>query len=315
MGSCPQCGAEVPANASFCPACGEDLHPAVADSAVAQSDVKKCYFCSKPFVGEDAYYFKCRYCEHDFCSEHRLPENHLCKSSPLRRNIPTTSMPYYSTSSGYYTSSGQSSRGGLSLSLSKQGRNLIILIASGVVIGLLASFIFVDNIQVLLFLLQDNYLVYHGWLPALVTSIIVVAPNILGLEDIFFNAIAVFFIDGLLRNVYSPKQYYVVFLLTAIAGNVVSLFGYGPGGGIVATTLSFGASGGIFGLVAGAVSADYAFNRRVNTALVIWFLIIFVWSALGGSVDIFAHLGGALVGLAMGFVIGERRRTSYRHSR
>ena len=141
----------------------------------------------------------------------------------------------------------------------------------------------------------------------MVTSMIVVAPSLLGLEDMAFNAIALLFVDALLRNAFTPRQYYLVFLLTGIVGNLVSFFGYGPGQGITATTISFGASGGIFGLVAGAVAVDYAVTRRMNTGLVIWFVIIFVYSSLGGSVDFFAHIGGALAGLVAGFIVGRAR--------
>ena len=274
------------------------------------SGAKKCYYCGKPLAGEDAYYYHCRYCDHDFCSQHRLPENHLCKSSPLRRNIPTTSNPYYSSSAGYYSTSGRPSRvGGFGINLSKQGRNLILLVVLGLPIGFVTTLFFIGNIQAILFLVQDNYLVYHGWIPALVTSMIVVAPSYAGLADVGFNAIAILFVDGLLRNAFTPRQYYLVFLLTGIVGNLVSLFGYGPGQGIISatTTISFGASGGIFGLVAGAVAVDYAVTRRLNSGLILWFVIIFIYSSLGGSVDIFAHAGGALAGLVSGFIVGRSR--------
>lgn len=307
MGTCPNCGVSLPDDASFCSNCGEDLNPSVADSSI--SSVKKCSYCAKPLSGEDAYYYHCRYCDHDFCSHHRLPENHLCKSNPLRRNIPTTSSPYYSSSAGYYSSSRPYSRvGGFSLNLSKQGRNLIILIVLGLPIGFVATLISVNNIPAIYFLVQDNLLVYQGWIPALVTSMIVIMPGYLGLEDVAFNAIAILFIDALLRGAFTPKQYYLVFLMTGLVGNLVSLIGYGP-----VPLVSFGASGGIFGLVAGAVAVDYAVTRRVNTGLVIWFVIIFIYSSLGGSVDFFAHFGGAVAGIVAGFVIGRSRVSSRRH--
>lgn len=307
MGSCPQCGAEVEPDATFCSSCGEDLHPTIADSSTFQNPSKKCYYCGKPFTGEDAYYYKCRYCEHDFCSAHRLPENHLCKSSPLRRNIPTTSMPYYSSASGYYSSSGTPKSGGFSINISKQGRNLAILIIAGLPIGFLLSLITLSNgLNLAYYITQYNALVYLGWIPPLLTSMIVVYPGYLGLEDVFFNAIFVIIVDRILAATYTSRQYYAVFLISGLAGNLLSLLS-GP------NVLSFGASGGLFGLIAGAVSADYAINRRVNSNLLLWFVIIFVLSTISGSVDVFAHLGGAVVGLVAGYLIGRSRRTSLRH--
>jgi rhomboid protease GluP len=197
------------------------------------------------------------------------------------------------------------------LNLSKPGRNLIILIVLGLVIGTLTSLfsISVDGVTVPAswFLVQVNALVYTGLgIPSLLTSMIVVLPGLPGLEDVFFNAISVFFIDGLLRNTYTNRQYYLVFVVTGLVGNLVSLIGENY------NVISFGASGGIFGLVAGAVTVDYAINRRVNTWLVMWFVIILVYSSVGPGIDAFAHLGGAGAGLLAGYVIGRSRSRNSR---
>lgn len=303
MVKCASCGQDNREGLTFCSNCGARL-----DSTAIDQNVKRCSFCSKPLVGEDSYYFHCRYCGQDFCADHRLPENHLCKSNPMRRTLPTTSNPYYSTGGGHSIPT-YSRRTSFGINISRPGRNLIILIVSGLVIGFVSSLFFVDNIQAIIFLLQDNYLVYHGWIPSLVTSMIVAPPNLSGLEDVFFNAISVLFVDGLLRRAYTPKQYYLVFLLTGIIGNVLSLLGYGPGTGILQplTTISFGASGGIFGLLAGALSTDYIVNRRVNTSLLIWFIFVFIISTIGPNIDAYAHLGGTVSGLVAGYLIGRSR--------
>jgi uncharacterized protein len=300
LANCPQCGAQVPPDATFCTACGENLRPEIAESS--DTNVKRCSFCNKPLQGEDAYFFKCRYCEKEFCSEHRLPENHLCKSSPLRRNIPSTSLPYYSTGAGYYSSTGTTTKnsGGFTLNLSKTGRNLAIAIVAGLPIGIILHFF---GLAVLF--AQYNLLVYHGWVPPLFTSMIIVYPGYQGAEDVAFNAIFVVFVDRLLSSVYNPRQYYGVFVLSGFAGNVLSLLG-GP------FILSFGASGGLFGLIAGALGADYAINHKINMNLLFWFLIIFVLSSISGGVDVLAHLGGAVAGLPAGYMIGRSRRIGVR---
>jgi len=291
---------ENPDGASYCKHCGAQI---AASTAALSPDVKTCAYCSKPLVGEDAYFFRCRYCGQDFCYEHRLPENHLCKSSPLRRNIPNTaSGSYYSTGSGYWSSTGRTSQrqgGGFSINISKPGRNLAIAIVAGLVIG--AVFYFLPplaGIPLIYYVVQFNALVYTGWIVPLFTSMIVVYPDLSGILDVAFNAFAVVWLDGLLRSSYTPRQYYFVFILTGLIGNVLSLL-YGP------NTLSYGASGGIFGLLAGAVTVDYARNGRFNTQLVIWFLFIFIFSTVAGGIDIFAHLGGAIAGLVAGYYIGK----------
>jgi len=183
---------------------------------------------------------------------------------------------------------------------------LAILIVAGLVLGYVFSYIGFGGGSITDYLIQYNAAVYQGWYLPLLTSIIVVAPGSLGILDVFFNAIAVVWLDRLLSTTYSVKQYYFVFVLTGVAGNVLSLLN-GP------DIVSFGASGGIFGLVAGAVTADYAINHRVNGSLLAWFLFIFIYSSFSGSVDLFAHLGGALAGLIAGYVIGRSRRSAARY--
>ncbi len=143
-----------------------------------------------------------------------------------------------------------------------------------------------------------------GWPVPILTSIIVVLPDNLGIVDVLFNAIAVIWIDRLLSSTYTPSKYFLTFIVGGVAGNLLSLLN-GPG------FASFGASGGIFALIAGVVSYDYATNRTFNTTLVIWFVLVLAYSSLGGSVDVLAHLGGALVGLLLGFAyhLTEARRS------
>ncbi|HXW37865.1 MAG TPA: rhomboid family intramembrane serine protease [Nitrososphaerales archaeon] len=185
---------------------------------------------------------------------------------------------------------------------SVQARNLAALIVSGYFIGF--ALILIDPSGFLLVaMLQENEAVLHGAVWQLFTSIIVAPPDLYpGLIDVAFNALSVLYLDRLVSGVYTQAEYYGVFLSSAVAGNVISLLG-GP------SQASFGASGGIFGLVAGLVAYDYAASGRPNLQLVLWFLLIFVASSfLLPGVDWFAHSGGALVGLALGYQLGRRSR-------
>lgn len=185
--------------------------------------------------------------------------------------------------------------------LSRQGRNLTCVVIGGLALGTVFTFVSVDGAPLTLLLLQYNGAVEAGWVWQLVTSIIVAPPNQLGLLDVGFNALALVWLDGLFSQAYSRAQYYAVFFLTAVAGNIMSLAN-GPG------ELSFGASGGIFGLLAGVISFDITTNRRVNFGLLAWFAAVFVFSSfLSSSVDWLAHAGGALIGLALGYLVGGRR--------
>lgn len=219
----------------------------------------------------------------------------------MRRIVPGE---YSSASSSYSYSSSptyQSTRSTFSLNISRQGRNVVILILSGLLIGFVSSLFVVNGIPALYYLVQENVFVYQGWLVPLVTSIIVAPPSIIGLEDVVFNAIALVFVDRLLSSAFTGRQYYLVFLASGIFGNILTLLNgiqYG----------SFGASGGIFGLLAGAVAFSYAVSKKVNYSLVMWFLIWFFLSSFASTgVNWVAHVGGALLGLAMGYYFGIRR--------
>ena len=188
------------------------------------------------------------------------------------------------------------------MELSRQGRNLTVAVVGGLVLGTALGFVSVDGVPLTYMLLQFNGLVTRGWAWQLVTSIVVAPPTFSGLLDVGFNAMALVWLDGFFTLAYSKNQYYAVFLATAVAGNIVSLAN-GP------TGASFGASGGIFGLLAGVISFDVATSRRIDVTLVGWFIAIFVISSfLFASVDWLAHVGGALLGLVLGYVIGGRRR-------
>ncbi len=170
-------------------------------------------------------------------------------------------------------------------------------------VGTAFAFVRIDGVPLTLLLLQSNGAVLAGgvWQP--VTSIIVAPPNYLGVADVVFNAIALAWLDSLFAYTYSKRQYYAVFLATGVAGNIFSLAN-GP------NYASFGASGGIFGLLAGVISFDIVTNRRLNPSLMVWFAGVFVISSfLFTYVDWIAHAGGALLGLLLGYIVGARRGT------
>jgi len=190
--------------------------------------------------------------------------------------------------------------------ISKQGRNLSVAIVAGLVFGLAASVVSIDGTALVDFFVQYNRAVDAGLYWQLITSIFVVIPFSsgipLGVVDVLFNAFAVVWLDGLLSHAFFREwDYYAVFMISGLAGNVASLLS-GP------EVVSFGASGGIFGLLAGAIAQDYAVERRVDYYLLAWFLAVFLFSSfLLPSVDWLAHLGGAVCGLAAGYYIGASR--------
>jgi rhomboid protease GluP len=190
--------------------------------------------------------------------------------------------------------------------ISKQGRNLSLAIVAGLVFGSVALEVNIYGIPMVYLFVQYNRAVYAGWYWQLFTSLFVVIPyslsqGPLGIADVLFNAFAVVVLDGILSHAFHEWEYYAVFVLSGLVGNVVSLLN-GPG------AVSFGASGGIFGLLAGAVALDFVVERRIDYTLLAWFLLIFIFSSFALSyADWLAHLGGVASGLAAGYLLGTRR--------
>jgi len=186
--------------------------------------------------------------------------------------------------------------------VSKQGRNLAVAILAGLVFGMATSTVAIGSASLTDIFLQYNLAVYHGAYWQLLTSIVVAPPILLGVADVLFNALAVLWLDNLLSSAFTPGEYYATFILSAVSGNLLSLLA-GP------SLVSFGASGGIFGLLAGAVSEDYAAERRINGGLLAWFLLVFIFSSFSSEyVNWMAHLGGAVFGLVAGYLLGIKRR-------
>ena len=190
--------------------------------------------------------------------------------------------------------------------ISTQGRNLSLAIVAGLVFGLAASEVSVYGIPLVYYFVQFNLAVYAGWYWQLFTSLFVVIPfsstqGPLGVADVLFNAFAVVVLDGVLSHAFHEWEYYAVFVFSGLVGNSVSLLN-GP------VSVSFGASGGIFGLLAGAVTFDFVVERRIDYTLLAWFLLIFIFSSFALSyVDWLAHLGGAASGVVAGYWLGTRR--------
>lgn len=186
--------------------------------------------------------------------------------------------------------------------VSRQGRNLALAIVGGLVFGTVTWGVSFAGGPLTYFFIQENSCVYAGCYWQLLTSLVVAPPSILGVVDVLFNAIAVVWLDGLLSGPFEARTYYAIFILAGLSGNLLSLVS-GPG------EASFGASGGIFGLLAAAVSEDYAYERRINYMLLLWFIAVFMVSSFTTSyVNWVAHLGGAAFGLAAGYYLGIGRR-------
>ena len=146
---------------------------------------------------------------------------------------------------------------------------------------------------------QVNYcVIYYGWYWQLFTSMFVHVTVVHLLGNMFF-----LLIFGLrAEELFSLKEYLLIYFLSGLAGNLLTLlFGF--------DMISAGASGAIFGMF-GACTIYFrrAIGQSIMSALVYAFFLLMISS--GPSVNVFAHLGGLAVGLLIGYVLGATRRRS-----
>jgi membrane associated rhomboid family serine protease len=128
-----------------------------------------------------------------------------------------------------------------------------------------------------------------------------------GYLHLFFNMYALYIAGALVEQLYGPRMFAFLYLLSAAAGSVGSflLGGDAP---------SVGASGAIFGLfgVLLAVSRTHhpVLDRRgqmligqIGGLIVLNLLLGFGFAGIGAGIDNAAHVGGLVAGLWLGFLL------------
>ena len=124
----------------------------------------------------------------------------------------------------------------------------------------------------------------------------------IGLMHLAFNAYALIILGTELERLYGPGRLVAIYLFSGLFGSLASYaFSY---------NLAAGASGAIFGLI-GALAAfflvhrerlgTYGRTRLANIAFLIAVNLFFGFTQTG--IDNFAHIGGLLSGLALGWAL------------
>jgi rhomboid protease GluP len=150
---------------------------------------------------------------------------------------------------------------------------------------------------------QDNLLVMqNGAYYQLVTSMFVHV----GLEHIFGNMLFLLIFGLRAEEMFDTTEYLGIYLLSGLAGNLLSLLPtiLFPSYDMV----SAGASGAIFGMFGAVVIySRRAIGQSILTALFFAFFLFII--NIGPQVNIFAHGGGLVVGLLIGYFLGATRKT------
>jgi rhomboid protease GluP len=155
---------------------------------------------------------------------------------------------------------------------------------------------------------QVNSQVFNGQYWQLFTSMFVHVS----IEHIVGNMLFLLIFGLRAEEMFDVKEYLSIYLLSGLAGNLLTLL-FGP------FMVSAGASGAIFGMFgATIIYMRRAFNQSIIAALIFAFLFLMI--NIGQGVNVLAHLGGLVVGLLFGYSLGATRRTkagytfSYKYS-
>lgn len=109
------------------------------------------------------------------------------------------------------------------------------------------------------------------------------------------------------EEMFSLPEYFSIYLLGGLTGNMLSLLL------LPLNVPSVGASGAIFAMFGAAtIYARRSFSQSIIGALIYAFFLLFLSS--GPGVNNFAHIGGLLTGLLLGYVLAARRKPETRYT-
>lgn len=125
-----------------------------------------------------------------------------------------------------------------------------------------------------------------------------------GTSHLFSNMIILFFLGSMIEKEIGHIKYAVLYFLSGIAGNILSLCAKVMTGDL---SYSVGASGAVFGLDGALLAMVLLWDRRlvnVTPARVLMMIFLSVYSGFsGGNIDNAAHIGGLVTGFLTGCVI------------
>ncbi|WP_297465803.1 rhomboid family intramembrane serine protease [Thermococcus sp.] len=157
--------------------------------------------------------------------------------------------------------------------------------------------------DVLLLLGQWNHAVLHyGWWWQPFTAMFVHV----GLLHLIFNMYFLLIMGSQLEAILGPRRLVMIYIVSGLAGNLLTLLFLPP------NTVSAGASGALFGIAGTLIVMRGIIGGDLQSAL-LNALFLFLLNSILPGVNAYAHLGGLLVGMAMGYYYGKkiRRRMAF----
>lgn len=247
--------------------------------------------------------YECKYCGHQFCSEHRLPENHDCHGLEEYKEGMRSEGKIFETYEEPDKKESLSGRVKSLVPFDFRGNVALALVAAMIVVYILQMVVLVlggSDLHNLLFVLGPR-----GEVPSkpwtVLTSVLSHSP--VSPYHLIVNAMVLFFFGPTLERLIGSDSFFKLFWLSGVVAGLGFILTVG--GRVV------GASGAIFAVM-GALTV-----LRPNLRVYIYFLIpmplwlltvlygaftiVMVPSMGAGGVADLAHLIGLVIGLAWGY--------------
>jgi rhomboid protease GluP len=149
---------------------------------------------------------------------------------------------------------------------------------------------------------QDNYAILNGEVWRFLTAMFVHA----NIVHIFGNMFILLIFGLRAENMFDVKEYLSIYLLSGLTGGFLTFF-------LLPDSVSVGASGAIFGLLgATIIYVRRSIGQSIITALLYAFFLFMI--NLGPDVNIYAHLGGLVTGLLLGYALASSRKPRQRYT-
>lgn len=148
----------------------------------------------------------------------------------------------------------------------------------------------------------NQYFVTHGEVYRLVTGIFLHA----NIVHLIFNMYALYIIGMQLESFLGKGKYLAVYLLSALAGSVLSIF--------MSSGFSVGASGAIFGLMGSLIYFGYHYRVYLDSVIKSQIIPLVIINLLIGffisGIDIWAHIGGLIGGILATMAVGVKYKST-----
>lgn len=119
----------------------------------------------------------------------------------------------------------------------------------------------------------------------------------IGFSHLFFNCFALFVFAPPLERMLGKVRYVILYILSGISGNIVSVLLHPSSEPFVAA----GASGAIYGIYAAylflAIFRKDIFDQQTKQMIITIIVVGFIYSFIVPRVDLYAHLGGFIGGI------------------